>query len=116
MPIMVTGGVTQKETAEAALAGGKVDIIGIARAMAYVPDLPKQWAAGEALQISWRQAQFKKRVLTALGNMALTKNSLHLMGAGKAPTLNASPLLSIVKDRLRIRRLTKRYKKWLETL
>ena len=116
MPIMVTGGVTQKDTAEAALAGGKVDIVGMARAMAYVPDLPNQWQAGHALKVSWRQASFKKRILTALGNMALTKNSLHLMAAGKAPKLNASPLLSIIKDRLRIRRLTKRYKIWLAGL
>ena len=108
MPIMVTGGVTQKLTAEVALAGGKVDMIGIARAMAYVPDLPLQWQKGESLKVTWRQAAFKKKILTALGNMALTKNSLHRMGAGKAPALSASPLLSIIKDRLRIKRLTKR--------
>ena len=87
MPIMVTGGVTQKATAEAALAGGKVDIIGMARAMAYVPDLPNQWQAGHALKVSWRQASFKNRILTALGNMALTKNSLHLMAAAKRRNL-----------------------------
>jgi len=114
MPIMVTGGVTKKSTVEAALSGGKVDLIGIARAMAYAPDLPKRWKAGEQEQITWRQASFKNRVLTSLGNMALTKNSLRRMGAGKPPSLNAVPLFVIIKDRLRIKGLTKRYKKWLE--
>ena len=113
MPIMVTGGVTQKATAEAALSGGKVAIIGIARAMAYVPDLPKQWQARQSLKITWRTASFKKPVLNVISNMALTKNSLHRMGRGQGPSLNASPLLSLIKDRLRIKRLTKRYKKWL---
>ena len=116
MPIMVTGGVTQRATAVDALSAGSVDMIGIARAMAYVPDLPQQWQKGESLKVTWRQASFKNRVLTALGNMALTKNSLHRMGRGKAPDLSASPLASILKDRLRISRLTKRYKKWLQAL
>lgn len=113
MPIMVTGGVTQKSTVEAALGGGKVDLIGIARAMAYAPDLPNRWKSGEQKQITWRKAAFKKRVFTALGNMALTKNNLHRLGAGKKPSLNASPLLVLIKDRLRLKRLTKRYKNWL---
>jgi len=81
--------------------------------MAYAPDLPKRWKAGQEDAITWRAASFKKRVLNSLGNMALTKNSLRRMGAGKQPQLNASPLLVIIKDRLRIKRLTKRYKAWL---
>ena len=116
LPIMVTGGVTQKATAQAALESGGADIIGVARAMAYVPDLPNRWKNGESLKITWRRAAFKNKVLTALGNMALTKNSLHRMGDGNGPAPSASPLISIVKDRLRIRRLTKGYKKWLQAL
>lgn len=116
MPIMVTGGVTQKQTAADALGGGKVDIIGIARAMAYVPDLPNQWRANSALKITWRKASFKTVAINGLANMALTKRSLHRVGAGQSPLLNASPLLSIIKDRMRIKRLTKRYKKWLAGL
>jgi len=113
MPIMVTGGVTQKSTVEGALAGGKVELIGIARAMAYAPDLPKRWQDGTLQQVTWRRAAFKKRVLVAIGNMALTKNNLHRIGAGKAPDPSASPLWVLIKDRLRLWRLTKRYKKWL---
>lgn len=113
MPIMVTGGVTQKSTVEAALAGGKVDLIGIARAMAYAPDLPNRWQWGTLQQVTWRRAAFKKRVLVAIGNMALTKNNLRRLGAGKPPKPSASPIFVLIKDRLRIRRLTKRYRKWL---
>jgi len=113
MPIMVTGGVTQKATAAAALSGGKIDIIGIARAMAYVPDLPAQWKAGAAQKVTWRLASFKNPALNGISNMALTKNSIHRMGNGRAPLLGASPLISLVKDRLRVKRLTKRYKAWL---
>lgn len=113
MPVMVTGGVTKKSTVEAALAGGKLDLIGIARAMAYAPDLPNRWKDGSLEQVTWRRASFKKRMLVAIGNMALTKNNLHRIGANKAPDANASPLWVLIKDRLRLRRLTKRYKTWL---
>ncbi len=113
MPIMVTGGVTKKSTVEATLAGGEIDLIGIARAMAYAPDLPKLWQSKGDAQITWRKAAFKNRAFTALGNMVLTKNNLHRLGAGKPPTTNASPLWILIKDRLRLRRLTKRYKNWL---
>jgi 2,4-dienoyl-CoA reductase-like NADH-dependent reductase (Old Yellow Enzyme family) len=113
MPIMVTGGVTKKSTAADALEDGKIDLIGIARAMAYAPDLPNLWRAGAREHVTWRAAKFKKNILNSIGNMALTKNSLHLMGADKPPALTASPLIVLIKDRLRIKRLTKRYKTWL---
>ncbi|MEP1230316.1 MAG: NADH:flavin oxidoreductase/NADH oxidase family protein, partial [Litorimonas sp.] len=43
MPLMVTGGVTKRATAQMALTEDGVDMIGIARAMAYHPMLPAQW-------------------------------------------------------------------------
>jgi len=50
MPLMVTGGVTKRATAELALAEDGVDMVGIARAMAYHPNLPAAWKADETLE------------------------------------------------------------------
>lgn len=112
MPIMVTGGVTKKATAEMALASRTVDMVGIARAFAYAPQLPKEWAAeGESVELP--VVTFKSKLLTALGTMSLTKTQLHRMGAGKAPKPKASPLVSVIADRLRISKKTKLYKAWL---
>ncbi len=113
MPIMVTGGVTKKATAEDALASRSVDMVGIARAFAYAPQLPKDWAA-EGLQVDLPVVKFKNKLLTALGTMSLTKTQLHRLGAGKAPKANASPLLSVIADRVRISKKTKLYKAWLK--
>lgn len=112
MPIMVTGGVTKKATAEDALASRSVDVVGIARAFAYAPNLPKEWAA-DGVQVDLPVVKFKNKLLTALGMMSLTKTQLHLMGAGKMPKPKASPLMSVIVDRLRIRKKTKLYKAWL---
>ena len=113
MPIMVTGGVTKYETVEQALAGGGADIVGIAKAMAYAPALPNQWQAGENLNIAMPNLSWKNKLLKVMAGMAMTKEQLHLMGAGKPPKLKQNAVLVIIKDRLRLRGLTKRYQKWL---
>ena len=112
MPIMVTGGVTKKQTAESALASGSVDMVGIARAFAYAPHLPKDWAA-QGEQVNLPVVKFKSKLLAALGTMSLTKTQLHRLAAGKMPKPTASPLLSIIADRLRVAKKTKLYKAWL---
>ena len=113
MPIMVTGGVTKFETVKAALASGGTDMVGIAKAMAYAPHLPKQWQAGENLNIEIPEMKSKNKLLRVMAGMAMTKKQLHLMGDNKPPKVKISPILTIVKDRIRLSGLTKRYKKWL---
>ena len=114
MPIMVTGGVTKLVTARAAIADG-VDMIGIARAMAYAPNLPDNWQAGRSSEVRLPRLSWKNKTLAALGSMALTKEQLHIMGAGKPPKSGQNAVIAIIKDRLRVRKLTKRYKAWLQT-
>ena len=43
VPIMLTGGVRTRDQAHAVLADGAADAIGLARAMALDPDLPRNW-------------------------------------------------------------------------
>ncbi len=113
MPLMVTGGVTKLSTANMAMETGTVDVIGIARALAFAPDLPKQWQAGENVEIIWPPVKWKNKTLASLAVMAVAKTQIHRLAAGKKPKANASPALSLIKDRLRLSGLTKRYKKWI---
>ncbi len=112
MPIMVTGGVTRKETAKTALAEG-VDIVGIARALAYNPNLPKDWANNKGLQTDISAASWKNKSMRALANMALTKEQLNRMGRGLSGRAKPRPLLATVKQQIKQARQTKRYKAWL---
>lgn len=48
IPLMVTGGFKTLQQAEAAVADGKADLIGLARALVVDPDLPKKWGMGRA--------------------------------------------------------------------
>lgn len=116
MPIMVTGGICRKETAQAALARGAngfgVDVLGIGRAMAYVPDLPDQWRAGRMTEVAMPQVTWKNRTLAGLATMAVIKRQLARMANGRKARRGQSPVISILRDQMKTGALTKRYKAW----
>lgn len=116
MPIMVTGGIYRKVTAEAALQkdahGFGVEVLGIGRAMAYVPNLPDQWKAGKMPEVAFPEVKWKNRTMAGIATMALTKRQLDRMSDGKAPVLRVSPLLTLIRDQMKTKKLTKRYRAW----
>ncbi len=114
MPIMVTGGVTRKDTAETALYEG-VDIIGLARAMAYNPHLPKDWQAGRNLNTEITSVSWKNKALLSLANMALAKEQLNRLGAGKPVKAKQWPILATLAQQLKTLKQTSRYKAWLKS-
>ena len=111
MPIMVTGGVHRLKTAEAAIGNG-VDVLGIARAMAFVPDLPAQWKGGRMPDVSMPEVTWKNRTMAGLATMALVKRQLTRLAKGKRPKAGLSPVVSLVRDQMKARALTKRYRAW----
>lgn len=115
MPIMVTGGIRRREVALRALddsAGYGVCVLGIARAMAFKPDLPKAWKNDQSLDIELPKLNWKNKTIAALGVMAMTKVQLNRMAHGKAPKASVSPIWSIIQDRVKTRFRTKRYQRW----
>lgn len=116
MPIMVTGGITKLATAEAALAqddaGIGVAMLGIARAMASDPFLPRHWQAGENAEVALPQVGWKNQSLAALAVMGLTKAQIERMAKGKNPGDGGSPALALAADQYRAARRAKRYRKW----
>lgn len=110
MPIMTTGGVRRLSVANKVIDSG-VELVGMASALASVPDLPNVWqvqpdVVGHIPVVNW-----KDKTLSGLATMSLVKQDLRRLGRGKSPKLNASPLLALIKDQLRSAKLTKRYRK-----
>ena len=112
MPVMVTGGVRRRAVAQQVLAAG-VDVVGIATAMAQVPDLPAQWQSGSELVVEKPVVAWQDKGLTSLAHMALAKRSLRALGRGRTANRRYSPLLTLIWDQLRSRKLTRRYRQWL---
>ncbi len=116
VPIMVTGGIVRRQVAQDALEpdGGlpAVDMLGIATALAYHPNLPNHWLANQALTVHLPKVTWKNRTLSALANMALTKYQLERLSSGKPCKPKASAILAIARDRIKVMRQVKRYRKW----
>jgi len=113
MPLMVTGGVTKLKTAQDALNGGGVDIIGIARAFGFNPNLTQDWKTGQNAEIQLNTADWKNKAFAGLANMALTKEQLTRLSHNKPVKAKQNAVLAMVKQQIKQAQQTKRYKKWL---
>ncbi len=113
MPLMTTGGIRSRAVAEQVLAGG-VAVVGLATALAVMPDLPQRWAAGQDVRADQAPATWRDKTLAAVATMAMVKRRLRVLGAGRhAPLGGYAAVTSLVLDRLRMARLTRRYRAWL---
>lgn len=116
MPVMVTGGIKRKQVAEDALTiEGElpaVDMVGIATALAYEPDLPNQWCKNEGVDVALPKVEWKNRTMAALANMSVIKAQLHKLSIGKTVSYKTSPLVAILKDRIKVTKQAKRYRQW----
>jgi 2,4-dienoyl-CoA reductase-like NADH-dependent reductase (Old Yellow Enzyme family) len=113
MPLMTTGGIRRLAVAQQVLASG-VAVVGMATALATVPDLPARWRAGSEQAAPAQAVGWKDKVLAALASMALVKRRLRLLGAGQASGGSLSSFWTLLVDQLRTRRLTRRYRAWLQ--
>jgi len=115
MPLMVTGGVTKRATAEMALNEAGVAMVGLGRAFAYNPSLIADWRDGEALEIKINRANWKNKAYAGLAGMAMTKQQLYRLGDGLSIKAKQNPLFALIGQQVKTGRLTKRYRAWLET-
>jgi 2,4-dienoyl-CoA reductase-like NADH-dependent reductase (Old Yellow Enzyme family) len=112
MPVMVTGGIRRREVAQSVLEQG-IAVVGMATALAFNPSLVQSWRRGDAVDGGRPQIALKDKALAALATMATVKRQLQRMGAGKMPVAQMNTIWSLVRDRLRARLLTRRYRHWL---
>lgn len=110
VPIMTTGGVRRYDIAKQVVDSG-VQLVGMASALALSPDLPNQWQRDASVIGHIPVVNWKDKTLSGLATMALVKQQLRRVGAGRSPNLSASPWWALITDQVRAAKLTKRYKK-----
>lgn len=113
MPVMTTGGIRRLEVAEQVMDQG-FDMVGIATALAMEPGLPDIWQQQPQASAPNPVVNWKDKTLSAIATMALVKRQLQRMGKGKAPKPSASPFFSLIRDQMRLKKLTKRYQQFLQ--
>jgi 2,4-dienoyl-CoA reductase-like NADH-dependent reductase (Old Yellow Enzyme family) len=111
MAVMTTGGIARRAVAEQVLASG-IDIVGMATALAALPELPREWQAGREPAASMPAVDWRDKVLVSLARMALVRRRIHALGKGGGALAAYSPIVTLVLDQLRSVRLTRRYRAW----
>jgi 2,4-dienoyl-CoA reductase-like NADH-dependent reductase (Old Yellow Enzyme family) len=111
MPLMTTGGIRRRAVAEQVLASG-VAMVGVATALAQVPDLPVAWLAGREVDVPVQQVAWKDKGMAGLAGMALIKRRLRAVAARQGAPRAYSALFTLMIDQLRTKRLTTRYRRW----
>ncbi|MCL6417796.1 NADH:flavin oxidoreductase/NADH oxidase family protein [Aestuariirhabdus sp. Z084] len=114
MPVMTTGGILHRSTAEEVLEKG-IDLVGLGTALAMTPDLPLRWQQAEFTSSS-PQVNWKDKTLNALAVMALVRRQIHRLGAGKPAQASLSPFFTLIKDQWRSKQLTRRYRNWRQQI
>ncbi len=113
--VMVTGGVTRRETAKYALSIEGVDMVGIARAMAANPHLPDDWHDRRNLETSIPLSNLKNPAFNSLVGMSMTKAQMRATSLGKSVPVKPNGILATLKGQIEKAKQTKRYKAWLNS-
>ena len=112
IPIMLTGGITRRETAEQVLASG-VAVVGMATALAVTPDLPTRWRHGLSSTGSLKPVDWSDKPMASMASMAMVRFQMRRLGAGKNPAVGVGPAFALAADQLVQRRALRRYSRWL---
>lgn len=110
IPIMTTGGIRRLEVAQSVVEQG-VSMVGMASALAFTPNLPNQWRQNPSAEGTIRVIDWKDKAISSLATMAMVKRQLRRLGKGKSTLPQANPVLTLIMDRIRLKRLTARYLK-----
>lgn len=113
MPIMTTGGINRLAVAERVLSEG-IDLVGMGTALAMNPSLPNDWTKTPTTVAPPPNVSWKDKTIRSLAVMAIIKRQLQRMGKGKQPQKNPSALISLILDRIRLKKLIKRYHQFIK--
>jgi 2,4-dienoyl-CoA reductase-like NADH-dependent reductase (Old Yellow Enzyme family) len=114
LPLMLTGGITRRETAEAVLASG-VAVVGMGTAIAVTPDLSNRWQEGHEATERLKPVAWSDKTLASAASMALVRHQMRRITRGKEPIGKTHPVYALVCDQRAQRRSLGRYRAWLET-
>jgi 2,4-dienoyl-CoA reductase-like NADH-dependent reductase (Old Yellow Enzyme family) len=113
LPLMLTGGITRRETAEQVLATG-FEMVGMATAMAVTPELPDRWRDGREATERLKPVTWSDKTIASAAGMALVRHQMRRITRGKHPTGKTHPVRALLCDQRNQRRALRGYRAWLE--
>ncbi|MFJ9536118.1 NADH:flavin oxidoreductase/NADH oxidase family protein [Streptomyces sp. NPDC101225] len=112
LPLMLTGGITRRETAEKVLDSG-VALVGMGTALAVTPDLPDRWRKGREADRHLRPVSWSDKALASAATMAQVRHQMRRLARGRMSRPGAHPVRALLCEQGRQRRALRRYRTWL---
>ncbi|MFF4656472.1 NADH:flavin oxidoreductase/NADH oxidase family protein [Streptomyces sp. NPDC001381] len=112
LPLMLTGGITRRVTAERVLDSG-VAAVGMGTALAVTPDLPERWRTGREADRQLRPVTWSDKALASAASMAQVRHQMRRMARSSRPTPGTHPAVALFAERRKQRRALRRYRTWL---
>lgn len=112
LPLMLTGGITRRETADRVLDSG-VAIIGMGTALAVTPDLPDRWRKGREADRQMRAVTWSDKALASAAGMAQVRHQMRRIARGRRPQPGTHPAIALIAERRLQRKALRRYRAWL---
>ncbi|HEY0689813.1 MAG TPA: hypothetical protein VGD71_12315 [Kribbella sp.] len=114
LPLMLTGGITRRETAEKVLANN-VAVIGMGSALAVAPDLPNRWREHLEATATLKPVAWLDKSLASTAGMAMVRYQLRRIARGRNPAPGVDPAFALVADQVVQRHALCRYRRWLKS-
>jgi 2,4-dienoyl-CoA reductase-like NADH-dependent reductase (Old Yellow Enzyme family) len=112
LPLMLTGGITRRATAEKVLDSG-VAVVGMGTALAVTPDLPDRWRRGRRAEGQMRPVNWADKALASAASMAQVRHQMRRLARGSSPRPGTHPVIALISERRRQRTALRSYRSWL---
>ncbi|MZF54350.1 2,4-dienoyl-CoA reductase [Streptomyces sp. SID5594] len=112
VPLMLTGGITRRRTAERVLDSG-VAVVGMGAALAVTPDLPDRWRGGREADSPMRPVNWSDKALASAASMAQVRHQLRRLARGSRPKPGTHPAIALIAEQRKQRTALRRYRTWL---
>ncbi|MCX4445118.1 NADH:flavin oxidoreductase/NADH oxidase family protein [Streptomyces sp. NPDC058369] len=112
LPLMLTGGINLRETAERVLDSG-VSLVGSGTALSVTPDLPRRWREGREAGRRLRPVSWSDKALASAATMAQVRHQMRRVARDRRPTPGTHPARALLCEQIRQRRALRRYRAWL---
>ncbi|MFJ5934416.1 NADH:flavin oxidoreductase/NADH oxidase family protein [Streptomyces sp. NPDC093071] len=112
LPLMLTGGITRRATAERVLDSG-VAVVGMGTALAVTPDLPDRWRRDREADRQIRPVTWSDKALASAASMAQVRHQMRRLARGSSPRPGTHPAIALVSEQLKQRKALRGYRAWL---
>ncbi|OKJ54232.1 NADH:flavin oxidoreductase/NADH oxidase family protein [Streptomyces sp. CB02115] len=112
LPLMLTGGITRRATAERVRDSG-VAVVGMGTALAVTPDLPDRWRNHREADRRMAPVTWSDKALASAAGMARVSHQMGRIARGSDARPRIHPAYTLLSEQWKQRGALRRYRAWL---